>query len=201
MLLLYGCAEKSDSEILEVQSDEEMKSRVEAEEISFDSEIDSLDSLHQDQAVLPPQEREGYYVSPPRLDPFPSMPVLVNIEESPPPYPSDFIASEDPDENGVYSFPEVEAQFPGGIIEMKKFIASNLVYPKPDLCVQGTVYVSFIIEIDGCITHLKVMRGGIDELNEEALRLVRSMPKWIPAKNNGKVVAARVRLPIRFTLN
>ena len=81
---------------------------------------------------------------------------------------------------------------------MKKFIASNLKYPNREVSYQGKVYVSFVVGKDGGIEDEKVFRGVSKELDAEALRVIRAMPNWIPAENNGKIVAAKVRLPISF---
>ncbi|MFK7785176.1 MAG: TonB family protein, partial [Crocinitomicaceae bacterium] len=104
-------------------------------------------------------------------------------------------------ECGAYVWPEVPAEYSGGVLEMKKFVASNLKYSERLHDYHGTIYASFEVEKDGCITHAESIRSVSEEMDREAHHLVRSMPKWIPAKNNGKIVAARVQLPIRFSLN
>ena len=86
---------------------------------------------------------------------------------------------------------------------MKKWIQENVQYPEisRELGDQGRVYVTFVVEPDGKITGIDVMRGGVtDELNREAKRLVRNMPKWKPGEVKGTSVRARCRLPITFTL-
>ena len=126
-------------------------------------------------------------------------------EIQPPPPPIE--VSEDPERlNGasdIVDFPDVEAQFPGDAKALQKYIQESFVYPekarkKGD---QGRVYVVFIVEKDGAISSVEVMRGGLTkELNKEAIRLVSEMPNWIPAEMNGEPVRARCRLPINFTL-
>lgn len=103
----------------------------------------------------------------------------------------------------IVDFPEVDAAFPGGAAAMKKWIQENVQYPEisRELGDQGRVYVTFVVEPDGSITGVDVMRGGItEELNREAKRLVRSMPKWEAGEVKGDKVRARCRLPITFTL-
>lgn len=95
------------------------------------------------------------------------------------------------------------AQFPGGQMAMFKFIQQNLVYPnaaKKDK-IQGRVIVEFVVRPDGSITDIKILRSigeakhGIDEA---VIDLIEGMPKWEPGMKNGKPVAMRYRLPIRF---
>jgi protein TonB len=100
-------------------------------------------------------------------------------------------------------FPDIEASFPGGAAEMQKWFKKNLIYPETSIQLeeQGKVYLSFVIEIDGLITNVIVERGISRDLDREAKRLVRSMPKWTPGENEGKFVRTRVRLPIVFTID
>jgi protein TonB len=103
----------------------------------------------------------------------------------------------------IVEFPAVDATFPGGTLAMKKWIQENVNYPEisRELGDQGRVYVTFVIEQDGSITGIGIMRGGVtDELNREAKRLIRNMPKWIPGNDKGLAVRSRCRLPITFTL-
>ena len=85
---------------------------------------------------------------------------------------------------------------------MQQWISKNVQYPQTamELNEQGKVYVSFVVEPDGSISNVQVERGVSDDLDKEAKRLVRNMPKWKAGKNNGKTVRARCRLPINFTL-
>lgn len=128
------------------------------------------------------------------------------VEEMPPPPPPIAPSEKENVEkpvSDIVDFPDVEAEFPGGPEAMKDYIRNNVVYPKKSLKKgdQGRVYVVFIVERDGSISAVEVMRGGLTkELNREAMRLVREMPTWTPAEVNGKTVRARCRLPITFIL-
>lgn len=101
----------------------------------------------------------------------------------------------------IVDFPEIDASFPGGILTLNKFITDNIQYPEIQVAYQEQVFVSFIVEKDGSITTIKVARGITPELNNEALRVIRKMPNWIPAENKGKPVRSRVLLPFRFELH
>jgi protein TonB len=92
--------------------------------------------------------------------------------------------------------------FPGGESEMYKFLGEHMSYPEKarDKNVQGRVYVSFIVEKDGSISSIKVLRGIGSGCDKEAIRVVKSMPKWTPGYQKGKAVRVRYNLPILFKL-
>ena len=104
---------------------------------------------------------------------------------------------------GITDFPDVEAQFPGGVKALKTYIQNNVQYPIDAIekNIQGRVYITFIVEPDGSLSGIEVMRGGISpSINKEAIRLIRAMPTWIPGEVDGKKVRSRCRLPITFML-
>lgn len=134
-----------------------------------------------------------------------------NTDMPPPPPPAegDFIAL--PDNPGdrdsdVFSIVEQMPEFPGGVDANLKYLAKNVKYPEKalDANTSGTVYVQFIVNTDGSISDPTVIRGvsgpGGKECDDEALRVVKSMPNWIPGKQNGKNVRVKYLLPIKFTL-
>lgn len=102
----------------------------------------------------------------------------------------------------VVDFPDIEADFPGGEEMMRKWMQENIVYP--DLSIengeQGKVYLNFVVEKDGTITNVVIVKGATRELDNEAKRLVRNMPKWEPGETNGKKVRTSFTLPINFEL-
>lgn len=102
----------------------------------------------------------------------------------------------------IIEFPQVEAQFPGGNAELQKWIANNVNYPQTSIEMndQGKVYVSFVIEENGSVSGVVVERGVTPELDNEAKRLIRSMPKWTPGENEGEKARTRCRIPINFSL-
>ena len=104
-------------------------------------------------------------------------------------------------EDSVYHRYNVDktAQFPGGPDSLKSFIRKNLCYPSED-CFEGSVIVRFIVEKDGSISDVKVIRSIEPLVDDEAVRVVRSMPKWIPAEKDGKAVRSRSMLPVKFGL-
>ena len=95
-----------------------------------------------------------------------------------------------------------EPSFPGGDVAFSLWLDENLQYP-PEAAkkgIQGTVVVSFTVEVDGAIKKVKVERGKDSSLDKEAVRLMNIMPKWNPGKQNGKLVAVSYTLPIKFRL-
>ena len=102
------------------------------------------------------------------------------------------------DEN-VYEVVEQKPSFPGGQEALMTYINHNIKYPEED-CGQGRVTVSFIVEKDGSITNATIRRSVDPAFDREALRVVSSMPKWIPGKNNGRKVRVRFNVPVQFKL-
>lgn len=103
----------------------------------------------------------------------------------------------------IFEIAEVMPEYPGGQEAMFKFLSSSIVYPTEmvDAGVQGKVFVEFIVRQDGSITDARVLRGVAGPLDQEAIRVVRTMPKWMPGRQNGKPVDCRYRLPIAFHLD
>jgi protein TonB len=92
--------------------------------------------------------------------------------------------------------------FPGGSDAMKSYLANALHYPENarSMGVEGKVVVSFVVDTDGEIIHIKVEHAMGYGCDDEALRVISRMPKWIPGKQNGKARAVKLILPIRFNL-
>jgi periplasmic protein TonB len=93
-------------------------------------------------------------------------------------------------------------EFPGGDQNREKFMNENTKYPQMarESGISGTVYVTFVVNKNGQISDVKVLRGIGGGCDEEAVRVVRAMPAWIPGKQNGKAVPVQFNLPFKFTL-
>lgn len=104
--------------------------------------------------------------------------------------------------NMVFDVVEVMPQFPGGQIAMLQYLMKNIKYPEQAMKegIQGRVTVRFIVEKDGSISDVKPVLSVHPLLNKEAVRVVKSMPKWSPGKHNGKPVRVRFNLPVMFKL-
>lgn len=96
--------------------------------------------------------------------------------------------------------PETKPQFPGGEKALTVFLEKNAIYPEElaEKGVQGRVIASFIVKADGSLDDVKVMWASDPLFTAEALRIIQSMPKWIPDTLNGKAVNVRYNVPIRF---
>ena len=92
--------------------------------------------------------------------------------------------------------------FPGGMEAMIQFISSNIKYPADakKQKVDGRVLVKFVVEKDGSITEVKVIKAAFSSLDAEAIRVVKAMPKWKPGYQNGQAVRVQFAMPINFSL-
>lgn len=105
----------------------------------------------------------------------------------------------------VYDIVDEGAEYPGGMGALKKYMSENLKYPETskEKFIEGRCFLQFYILKDGSISNVKIKKGVTDcpECDVEAIRMVKSMPKWIPAKINGQVVNSTYNLPVTFKLN
>lgn len=93
--------------------------------------------------------------------------------------------------------------YPGGHEAMLEFLSENIRYPSAARHdgIQGAVYLTFVINPDGTVSNVTVLRGVHYLLDEEALRVIRSMPAWTPGRQSGSAVKVQFTMPVRFTLN
>ena len=103
----------------------------------------------------------------------------------------------------VYDVVEQMPSFPGGISGLRTYLNQNTRYPAvaQENCVQGRVVVSFVVEKDGHISDVTVLRSVDPSLDKEAIRVVRNMPRWTPGKQEGEPVRVRYNVPVSFRLN
>lgn len=163
---------------------------------------------------------EEFYQNEPPPPPPPTQappPVVTEVEEveddvvvEPPPIIDDDLRDMDfePDEpvkvekKIIYDVVGVQPEFPGGEVEMVKFIRETFEYPEiaREMGEQGTVYVEFVINNDGSIVDVKVIKGVSPSIDKEALRVVKKMPNWKPGEQAGKAVNVRYTIPIKAKL-
>ena len=107
-----------------------------------------------------------------------------------------------PDTTKVYDVVEQMPMFPGGTQALMQFLKDNVQYPPEceEICIQGRVILTFVVERDGSITQAKVAKSLDPLLDAEALRVVNAMPKWIPGRQNGVTVAVKYTIPVTFRL-
>ena len=107
------------------------------------------------------------------------------------------------DDEEFFMVVENMPEFPGGDLGLMKFIQKNVRYPAiaKEYNITGKVYVSFIVDKQGNVTNVKIVRGVDKNLDAEAVRVVSSLPKYKPGKQRGKAVRVMFTIPINFTLN
>jgi protein TonB len=108
----------------------------------------------------------------------------------------------DPDEGKVFTYVEEMPTFPGGEAAMYEYISRKIVYPAlaRENGITGRVFMNFIVDKDGNIKDVKVLRGIGGGCDEEATRVIKAMPNWKPGKQNGRAVQVSFNVPINFTL-
>jgi TonB family protein len=106
------------------------------------------------------------------------------------------------DANEVMTVVEEMPEFPRGQEALMKYLSSKIKYPEEAMQdgIEGAVFISFVVEEDGRISNVKALRGLGGGLTEEAIRVIKGMPNWMPGKQAGKAVRVQYNLPIRFKL-
>ena len=106
------------------------------------------------------------------------------------------------DDNQIYTVVEQQPEFPGGMEAMMKFIQKNMKYPPQArrMGLEGRVFIGFVVNMDGRITDVNVVKGFAMDCDKEATRVIGMMPAWKPGKQNGRAVRVRYVLPVNFKL-
>ena len=118
---------------------------------------------------------------------------------TPPPPPK---AVEEEATEEIFVVVEHQPEFPGGMSALMKFLNDNIIYPiiAQENGIQGRVITTFVVERDGSITDINVVRGQDPSLDKEAVRVIKTMPRWKPGQQRGKPVRVRFTLPVQFRL-
>lgn len=124
--------------------------------------------------------------------------VLKAVEEIATPEPP----KQEAEQNKVFEVVEQQPQFPGGMGALNQWLGSNIKYPAmaAENGIEGRVIVQFVVERDGSVSGVHVVRGVDSSLDKEATRVVAQMPKWIPGKQNGSAVRVKYTVPVTFRL-
>lgn len=106
-------------------------------------------------------------------------------------------------EDKIFYAVEQQAEFPGGLQAMMKFLQKNIKYPASAkrMGIEGKVFVKFIVDKEGGISAMEVMKGINADLDKEAMRVIKLMPPWKPGKQNGRAVKSQFVLPVYFKLS
>lgn len=102
----------------------------------------------------------------------------------------------------VFDVVEQMPEYPGGMAAMVEYLSANVKYPADaeKKKVEGKVFVTFVVDTDGSITDVTLMKKVFPSLDAEAMRVISAMPKWVPGKQRGQVVRVRFTVPIMFRL-
>jgi periplasmic protein TonB len=105
-------------------------------------------------------------------------------------------------EDIIFDRPEIMPEFPGGVSALFEYLGRRIKYPSTakELNIHGTVFLSFVIEKDGSVTNVQLVRGISGGCDEEAIRVVAGMPNWIPGRMGTQPVRVKFSLPVRFKL-
>lgn len=113
------------------------------------------------------------------------------------------IVEAEPQEDALFQVVEKTPEFPGGTAALMKYLKDNIQYPS--VCrennIQGRVLLSFVVNKDGSIVDIEVVRGINPYLDKEAARVISTMPRWQPGEQRGKTVRVKFSLPVNFRLN
>lgn len=131
--------------------------------------------------------------------------IIIDVGDMPSDPIEEYYVPDLPDEPAVQDpvlFAEVLPEFPGGEAARLAYLRDNIHYPKMavESHISGIVYLSFVIEKDGSITNLEILRGIGGGCDEEAYRVVNAMPKWSPARQSAFPVRLKMNMPVQFTL-
>ena len=112
------------------------------------------------------------------------------------------VVEEEVVEQEIFQIVEEMPSFPGGEAKLMEFVAKNIKYPQiaRETGIQGRVFVGFVVEPDGSISNVKLLRGIGGGCDEEAMRVIKSLPKWKPGKQRGKAVRVSYQIPVFFKL-
>lgn len=107
------------------------------------------------------------------------------------------------EEDKIFYAVEQQAEFPGGVAAMMKFLQKNIKYPASAkrMGIEGKVFVKFIVDKEGGISNIEIMKGMNADLDKEAIRVIKMMPPWKPGKQNGRAVKSQFVLPVYFKLD
>ena len=106
------------------------------------------------------------------------------------------------EENQVFEYVEQMPSFPGGPSALMQYLSKNIKYPPfaEEMNIQGRVVCTFVVERDGSVTDIRIVKSVDSSLDKEAIRVVSAMPKWIPGRQNGQMVRVKYTLPVTFRL-
>ena len=170
------------------------------DEVKEENKIKDVEDLKQETTNFGTVNQEGQDDA----DRFQAVKEQVQVVQTPvhePEKPKEEVI-EKPKPEEIFQAVEQPAEFPGGQSKLMSWLSSNIRYPDAaqQNGIQGRVIVKFVVEKDGSISNVSVQKGVDKDLDNEAIRVVKKMPKWQPGKNNGQAVRSYFTLPVTFKL-
>lgn len=161
-----------------------------------DKEVKNMDEIQENQAQVGNVNQEGKIDIAEVNTAVKAVTVVEKVEPKPEP------VVQKPEPEKIFEAVEQPAEFPGGQTALSKWLNKNLNYPElaQQNGIQGRVVVKFCVEKDGSITNVSIARGVDKDLDREAIRVVKKMPKWKAGKNNGVAVRSYFNLPVNFKI-
>ena len=203
LIALHACSQEKESPNKEAVKQAQKKETIKQETPVADNKMN-------DEATAKIKYEKPVPIVKVPVDPFPDPYPEPEPYPEPYPFPEPPVFPEpkqiyEPKQEEILDIAEVQPEFPGGNEALMKFIQANINYPQmeKELGIEGKVYIGFAVMTTGEITNIKIMRGIKDapNLDKEAIRIVKLMPRWIPGMNNGQKVNVRTIVPIRFSLD
>ena len=199
MFTLSSCDSKDKTREIELAALKEIKKEAKVERTPYNSTtgmVDSEDSYVGGKSRVkftPPVIKKDAEVLP-ETTPKQNLSKKENDNEA----ENDSCNNYKPDENGVYDSVEEMPTYPGGMAELMRFVYKNFKYPKEveELGIQGRTVCTMVIDEDGSISDVKVVRSVHPLYDAEFVRVVEAMPKWNPGKHNGKPVKVKYTIPM-----
>lgn len=154
-------------------------------------------------AEIPPEVKVVDHEVKSNTDVFTEVKPSEAVVVAPPPAPAPIAKPVEKEDDVIFQVVEKSAEYPGGMQELYKFLNKNLNYPAAakEAGIQGRVVCQFVVNKDGSLVDVKIVRGLDPDLDREALRVINMMPKWKPGEQSGKKVRQRYTLPVQFKLN
>jgi len=177
------------------------------EEFQFEEELDIQQTSQETPPPPPPAPVQEIEVLNVVEDEVQTERIEINTEETNEEIeikaPVEQVVEEEEQEEEIFMVVETMPEFPGGQAELFKYLSENVKYPviAQENGIQGRVICQFVVNKDGSIVDVQVVRSGGDaSLDKEAVRVIKSMPKWKPGKQRGKAVRVKYTVPVNFKL-
>lgn len=179
-----------------------------AETIVADYEEDMMEQTKRNEPPPPPPETPPQVLNIVEDDVEVEDEIVIDAEADDDTEVADYVPLEidtepEPEVLEIFKVVEQAPTFPGGEKERLKFLQKNIKYPQMarESGIQGKVFVTFVVEANGAISSVKILRGIGGGCDQEAVRVIKNMPKWKAGKQRGKPVRVQFNMPIKFTLS